>query len=420
MAETYVPRVATAPTGPVQRWAYPTLLLLLGTALGVSTVPAPLYGVYMSEWGLAPVTTTVVFAAYAFAALAAVLFSGAITDRFGRKPVISVAVVGMLAGLAVFAAAPAVPDELRVPVLVLARVLHGASVGASVVAISAALLDLRPELGARTGHLTGIVFNIGVTLAILGAAVLAQYGPAPLVLPYGVIAVLVAGLGVALWRMEETHHGRGSVPLRVARPRIPAAITTDFTFSALGAMASWSVLGVFLSLFPTLAAESTGLRNLVFGGAVVAASSGAAVLSQIVAGQRTAAPMAVIGDVGTGLSLLLAVPALAIGNPWAVAVSAVLIGFFFGLAFGCSLRHLTNVVPGENRGEVMSAFYVCAYGAMAVPTILAGAAATRWGIADVFGPFVAVVALACLVAATLGFRILRRQRSPIANTLISS
>jgi hypothetical protein len=52
----------------------------------------------------------------------------------------------------------------------------------------------------------------------------------------------------------------------------------------------------------------------------------------------------------------------------------------------------------------MSAFYVLAYGAMAVPTILAGWAATEWGLAAIFPWFSALTAVACLTAGTLGLR----------------
>jgi hypothetical protein len=52
----------------------------------------------------------------------------------------------------------------------------------------------------------------------------------------------------------------------------------------------------------------------------------------------------------------------------------------------------------------MSAYYLLAYAAMALPTILAGWAATTWGLSTVFPWFVGVVALACLIAAGLGLR----------------
>ena len=56
-----------------------------------------------------------------------------------------------------------------------------------------------------------------------------------------------------------------------------------------------------------------------------------------------------------------------------VVLAAVLLGFAFGFAFGGSLRYLGRVVPADHRGEVMSAYYLLAYTAMAVPkTKLAG------------------------------------------------
>jgi hypothetical protein len=50
----------------------------------------------------------------------------------------------------------------------------------------------------------------------------------------------------------------------------------------------------------------------------------------------------------------------------------------------------------------MSAFYLIAYTAMAVPTIIAGWAATQWPLSSVFPWFAGVVAVACLVAAVVG------------------
>jgi len=102
--------------------------------------------------------------------------------------------------------------------------------------------------------------------------------------------------------------------------------------------------------------------------------------------------------------VVLGLGALVLRRPEAVLVVAVLLGLTFGLAFGGSLRHLGSVVPAGQRGEVMSAYYVLAYGAMAVPTVLAGWAATTWGLAAVFPWFTAAVAVACIAAGSLGLR----------------
>lgn len=387
------------PTDRSARWPYPALLLLTALGLGVSGAPAPLYGIYAAEWDFAPITTTVVFAAYAVAALVSVLAAGSLSDRFGRRPVLLVAIGLVLAGLAVFALAGGVAA------LLVARVLHGLGVGAIVVAGSAALLDLRPADGARVGLHSGVTMNLGIAVVIFLVALDAQVGPAPLVAPYVVLAVLTLLGGLAVLRMPEPHRDGRAVRLNVARPKVPRAIAPDFRFAALGVMAAWSVLGVFLSLFPSIAAHAVGTTNLLFGGSVVAVSAATAAVSQLVGSRWTARHAAVVGDLGTAVMLVVCIGSVALGNAAVLLVTSAVLGFFFGLAFGSSLRHLGQVVPADHRGEVMSAFYVLAYGAMALPTIVAGWAATVWGAAEIFAPFMVVVALACTSAAVLGLRV---------------
>ncbi|AKK30151.1 MFS transporter [Mycobacterium sp. EPa45] len=390
--------VHEAPAGHVtgQRWAYPLLLVLSGVALGVSGLPAPLYGIYESNWHLSPLATTIVFAVYAFAALAAVLVSGRISDVVGRKPVLLGALIALIAGLGIFLIA----DSIEM--LLLARTIHGAAVGSIVVAAAAALLDLRPQHGVRSGQLSGVSFNIGMTVAIVGSSLLAQYVAHPLRTPYAVVAVVCAIVGIGVVALRETHTGRTGGRIRISKPAVPPQIRDDFWFAALGAMASWSVLGVLLSLYPSLAAQQTHIHNLVFGGGVVGVTAFAAAMAQLVATRVPARRSAVIGDIGMAVALLLTIPVLLTHRWPLVFAAAALLGATFGLGFGGSLRHLSDVVPSDRRGETMSAFYLLAYTAMALPTIAAGWAATKWPLAQVFPWFATIVALACLGAAAVG------------------
>jgi MFS family permease len=379
-----------------QRGAYSLLLVLSGVALGVSGLPAPLYGMYEEQWHLSPLATTLVFAVYAVAALGAVLVSGKVSDVVGRKPVLLGALVAMIVGLGVFLIA----DNMAM--LMLARIIHGAAVGSIVVAGAAALLDLRPNHGVRSGQLSGVSFNIGMTVAIVGSALLAQYAPHPMRTPYAIVAVICAILGVGVLALREPHQSRTSGPIRIARPAVPAEIRGDFWFAALGVTASWSVLGVLLSLYPSLAAQQTHVHNLVFGGAVVGTTAFSAAIAQLLSTRVPARRSAIVGDVGMAIALVLTVPVLAT-HSWPLVLSAAaVLGAAFGLGFGGSLRHLSHVVPSNRRGETMSAFYLIAYTAMAVPTIVAGWAATRWPLDEVFPWFAYAVALACLIAAAVG------------------
>ncbi|OBG49879.1 MFS transporter [Mycolicibacterium fortuitum] len=385
-----------------QRWAYPLLLIFGGVALGVSGLPAPLYGIYETAWHLTPLATTIIFAVYALAALAAVLVSGRISDVIGRKPVLVGALIAMLIGLGVFLVA----DNMAL--LLLARTIHGAAIGSIVVVSAAALLDLRPHRSVRSGQLSGVAFNIGMTVAIIGSAVLAQYAPHPLRTPYAVVAVICVLVGVGVLALRETHTTRSAGPINISKPAVAKEIRSDFWFAALGAMASWSVLGVLLSLYPSLAARQTHIDNLVFGGGVVAVTAFSAAMAQLAATRIPAHRAAIAGDIGMAITLMLTVPVL-LSHSWPlVFVAAAMLGATFGLGFGGSLRHLSHVVPADQRGETMSAFYLLAYTAMAVPTLLAGWAATRWDLATVFPWFAAAVAAACLAAAAIG-RLSRRR-----------
>ncbi len=385
--------------GTSQRWAYPVLLVVIALGLGISAAPSPLYGIYAAEWGYEPITTTIVFAAYAAAALVSVLVTGSISDRYGRRPLLIAATTGLVLGNVVFALAGAVPA------LIVARVVHGLSVGAIVVVGSAALLDMRPADGAATGRRTGVAFNVGIFLTVLATSIDAEYGAAPLVVPYVVLGTLSAlGLAAVLF-MREPHQEDRAVTLSVARPRVPGEIRADFRFAALGVMTAWSVLGVFLSLFPTIASIAVGTENLVFGGFVVGGTALMAAVSQGWSAHWEARPTAIVGDFGTAAGIGSCVLAVHVGNGWFLVAASLLLGFFFGLAFGSSLRHLGQVVPAAHRGEVMSAFYVLAYSALALPTVIAGLAATQWGVDAIFAPFMACVAAACVVAGVLGLRV---------------
>lgn len=379
-----------------QRWAYAMLLALSGVALGVSGLPAPLYGMYETVWHLSPLATTVVFAVYALAALLAVLVAGRISDVVGRKPVLLGALAALIVGLGVFLIA----DGLAL--LLVARAIHGAAVGSIVVAGAAALLDLRPHHGIRSGQLSGVSFNIGMSVAVVGAAILAQYAPHPMRTPYAVVAGVCAVMAIGVLALREPHTDRSGGPIRIARPTIPQEIRADFWFAALGAMAAWSVLGVLLSLYPSLAAQQTHIDNLVFGGAVVGITALSAAIAQLLATRIPARRAAIIGDIGMAIALVLTVPVL-VSQLWPLVFAAgAALGATFGLGFGGSLRHLSDVVPAGRRGETMSAYYLLAYSAMAVPTIVAGWAASHWPLAVVFPWFACAVAVACLGAAAVG------------------
>ncbi|GAA3950469.1 MFS transporter [Gordonia caeni] len=379
-----------------QRWSFLLLLALLALALGTSALPSPLYPIYAEQWGFGPLTTTLIFAVYAIGALAAALTVGPISDAIGRKPVLVTALITILVGLGIFLIATQVWE------LLLARLLHGAAIGATIVVSGAALLDVRPYDGARNGAVSGAALNAGIALTVLGAACAAQWASSPLRIPFAIMVVIVALLLAAVIALVEPHTGRTGDRIRIQRPSTPESIRADFWFSGIGILTSWSVLGVFLSLYPALAQQTTGQASVIFVGVVIALMAAAAAASQWAGGRFTPRHTAIAGDLGMIVALVGAIFAVRSGSAVAVVADAMFLGAVFGLAFGGSLRHLSEVAPADSRGQVMSAYYLLGYLAMGVPTVIAGALATRYGTGAIFPWFAGAVALGCLGAAILG------------------
>ena len=403
MASTpLITRDAPRTAAPGRRGGYLLLFALLALCLAISGLPSPLYDSYQREWGFTALTLTVVFAVYAVAALAALLVVGKLSDSIGRKPVLITAQIMLLAGLVLFIEAKSAGW------LMAARALHGAAIGSVAATAGAALLDLRPDHGPVIGRFTGIALTFGMTIGVLAGAILGQFVAHPHTTPY-----LVAGGAVLLTlagtiAMPEPHTSKKPLDLRI-RPSVPRQISADFWFTAVSTVASWSVLGLYLSLVPGLASENAHSTNLMVGGTVVAAMIGTGAVVQLFTHRIEALRLAIGGDLLLGAGMLLSVAAAAGHSTWAIYVTAVVMGLGVGPSFSGSLRYLSAVIPPAQRGEVMSAFYLIGYLAMAIPAIVAGLAATHLGLTTAYVVFGIVVAAITMAAAGLGARIGARQ-----------
>src|SRR3954452_12587936 len=118
------------------RVAYAHVAAVIGLALFASGTPSPLYGVYRQLWGFSPVVLTLIYATYAFGVLAALLLAGPISDHAGRRPVLLIALAGLMGSTVLFMTAGGVAW------LFAARAVQGVATGLALGAASAALLDL--------------------------------------------------------------------------------------------------------------------------------------------------------------------------------------------------------------------------------------------------------------------------------------
>src|SRR6476620_10530663 len=88
--------------------AYALVASVVGLALFASVTPSPLYGTYRELWGFSPLVLTLVYGTYAFGVLASLILAGRLSDEVGRRPVLLVALGGLMVTSVVFMLADSV------------------------------------------------------------------------------------------------------------------------------------------------------------------------------------------------------------------------------------------------------------------------------------------------------------------------
>jgi MFS transporter, DHA1 family, tetracycline resistance protein len=159
---------------------------------------------------------------YAIAQFAVTPLIGALSDRYGRRPVMAVCVAGSVLGIGLFAltitinwqSLPwAAGSALPLALLFTARLIDGVSGGTAATA-GAVLADVSaPEQRARAFGLIGVAFGLGF---ILGPALGGVLGRVQVNLPV-LVAVAIAALNLVLviTLLPETH----PIGARIALPR---------------------------------------------------------------------------------------------------------------------------------------------------------------------------------------------------------
>ncbi|GAB3297974.1 MFS transporter [Parasphingorhabdus pacifica] len=376
---------------------------MIGLCLAAATAPSPLYKLYQASWGFSTPALTLVYAVYCFGVLAALLVFGKISDSWGRRPVIIAGLLGLLVSTGIFLSASSVAW------LFVARGVQGIATGIAISAAGAALLELEPRSKpGRGGLMNAVASSLGVGCGGLLGAVLVEFAPSPLVVPFVVLAALVLTLIAITVFIPETVARRGEAGrLRFAGPRVPRAIWAPFALSGLGITTAWANVGLYQSLVPTLA--PTLLRSdtyLAAGISIFAlgmASAAAPLLARTLATSALIAGGMVTLVLGVGvmaLSLILATPGFFI-------MASLVIGAGVGLSMVGSIRLVGEVAPVAHRAGVMAAFYVVAYIAISVPAVIVGFLVRVLGTVQTFQLFACAILLLSLTALTMNLRMRR-------------
>ena len=224
------------------RWALAILLAVLGM-LGPFSIDTyiPAFSAIAQSLNATPVQMQQTLSAYLFGFAFMNLFHGALSDSFGRRPVI-------LWGLAMFTVASlGCALAQNVGQLIFFRALQGLSTGAGIVVSRAVIRDMFPPSEAqRVMSQVTIYFGVAPALAPIIGGVIAEY------LDWHSIFWFLVGVGVVLWLanwrlLPETLHVQDRQPFQVRNlMRGYWELLTDARFLLLALASGVPFNGLFL------------------------------------------------------------------------------------------------------------------------------------------------------------------------------
>jgi len=179
----------------------------------------------------------------------------------------------------------------------------------------------------------------------------------------------------------------------------------------------WALGGFYLSLGPSLAAQLSSSRNLLWGGVIAFLLTGLGAVTSFAF--RNSAPPAVMlgGCIGLLGGAVVTLAAVAAGSPSLLVLGTVMAGLGFGPGnLGAYRVIMARAIP-SNRAGLIAAVSTVNYLAFGLPVLIAGIATSDFGLHYTALVYSAVIALLALAAAGgLLFEGSARTRAPRAAT----
>jgi MFS family permease len=365
---------------------------LTSIVLGANT-PLPLLTVYQSEWGFSTALLSIVYGLYTVGVVVTVFLVGRLSDTVGRKRILVPALCMMGLGLltCLFAA--------NVWVLMAGRVLQGFGVGAGTTTAVAMLGELHPDPHdqGRVALTATVATVVGLAGGPLVAGSLAEYAPAPTVLPYVfALALMVLSLATVA-RAPETVQHRGALKLEPARIHIPASIAASFYLATFVELVAYAVAGTFAGLGSSFARDLLGIQGHFAAGLIVALLFVASAVGQLAVRRWPLRRAMQAGLIVLIVGLCCFALSIAENLGAVFFLAALVLGVGHGLAYLGSQELTDRIAPKESRAEVFSGFQLGLYVGATVPAVLVGFAAKVAGFENATLAFAAIIgALAML------------------------
>lgn len=375
----------------------------------------PLLLVYRETDHYSQTLVTSMFAAYVLGLIPALLIAAELGGRFGHRRVLRpVMVLTVLASLLL-----AVGESSPTP-LFIGRVLYGVCTGAAMSPGTTWVKELSADAPVGTGaRRAAIALSAGFGGGALLAGLMAQWLPAPKVLPYVVHIVLTIAAAALVWNAPELTRRATKFPEELARDeRASRKATSDTRHHALtahfwariGPMAPWvfACPAISMVILPTLIKEQISGGELAFTGLICGITLGTGVLVQPPARRLEAQRpglVTVLGMLASLVGVLLTVLIVERGSVALVLVASVVFGAGYGMNLVGGLTRVERASPATELAMANAVFYSLTYIGFAVPTVVS-MLVDHWSETAVILGF-AVLATLSLIAGVLAQRAAR-------------
>jgi MFS family permease len=370
------------------------------TVSAFSTAPSGLYGVYQRQEGVSSLTLTLVYAVFAAGTIASLLLAGHVSDWYGRRPVLLVALPVAVAAAVCFIVWNSVAG------LLVARVLTGVSIGAAVAAATAYITDLDTGSGGGPTRRAGIVATIanigGLAVGPLVAGLVARYAAQPLRTPFVVfLAALLAATAAVAVAPAGGPRVHPRPPYHPQRLVTPSSAPRQFLAATSGAFAVFAVFGLFAGLAGTLLAGPLRHPSPSLAGLIIFLTFGTGVLVQITTITWTPQRLVRVG-VGPVIAGLCVFVASAWTSPPSLAlfvIGGVLVGAGGGAIFRANLSVVIATSGPDDRAGALATFFTASYAGVSLPVVGVGLALQHLSPRVTLLAFALVVALGIVAAA---------------------
>ncbi|MFC0581586.1 MFS transporter [Micrococcoides hystricis] len=340
---------------------------------------ASLLAFYQQQHGFSQLAVTSMLGIYVAGLIPALLLGGRLSDALGRKPATFAALAMTVVASGAMVFGPWAPTMLFV-----GRFLAGIATGVAMAAGSSWVKELsQPPWDERAGHNSGarrasLFTTAGFWLGPVVSGLLANYAPAPEILPYLFHIVLCLPLMLLLAKVPDVVASApaATTPNIASHYAYPDGGRRFWRVVAPGA--PW-VFGSGTLGFAVVPALLTGLGDhvLLYSTAAVALTLGAGVAVQALArrvdSERSAA--ATLTAISTTVvGLLIALMTALTQFAWLGLLASTLLGAGYGLILVAGLSETQRLSSSRALGRNSGQFYVLAYAGFLAPTIWAFAA----------------------------------------------